>query len=145
MAVSSENTGARLSKLVAVEQEVVAHRQQHVHVRFEREARQQLREPLLRFRQTLREQLLELIEDQQRMIVPAAPARDDVDGDARLLEVDQPRDGLGIARQLRRERVREGGERPIAWRRRRSHASRAARSARAPRAGTSSCPRPTAR
>ena len=51
------------------------------------------------------------------MIVPAAPAGHDLDSHARLLEVDQPRNRLGVSDQLGRERVCERGKGAVARRR----------------------------
>ena len=82
---------------VAVKEKVIAHRQQHVNVCVERDSSEQLRELLLNLGWTLGEQLLELIEDQQRFTLLATPASHHVDGDAWLLEINQPGDSLGIA------------------------------------------------
>jgi hypothetical protein len=63
--------------VVAAHEEVVPQRQQHVDVRFRGEASQERREALLRVRLVQREQLLELIDDEQRGLVCLPPPAHD--------------------------------------------------------------------
>jgi hypothetical protein len=85
---------------VAVEQEVVPHREQHVHVGLEGQPAQKLGEAPLYLGRVQREQLLELVHDQQRLAVTPAPAPDHPERHLGILEADQLAKGLGISRQL---------------------------------------------
>ncbi len=85
-----------------MEEEVVAHREQHVDVGLERQPSQKLGEALLHLGRVLREQLLELIDDQQSLVVLPAPAAEQRDGHLHLLEPHEIPHRLGVAGELRR-------------------------------------------
>ena len=100
---------------VTVDQEVVAHREQHVHVGFNSETPEEVREARLYIRSAECEQLLELVHDDQGVVVFRAPATDHGEGLLGILDLQELIDGLLVGRQLRRERTRQRHEwcRPI--------------------------------
>ena len=86
--------------LVAPGQEVVAHRNQHAHVGFEDQATDQFREPRLLFGRAEREQLLELIQDEHRLVVPLPPAPGGRHIGVCVVFAQQGDDCLGVAGEL---------------------------------------------
>ena len=126
---------------MALEQEVVAHGQQHVDVGLEDEPAEQLGEARLHLGRVQREQLLELVHDQQRVVVPVPPAGDDRDRDVRVVDARAALHRLGVARQLAGQRLASDGDGALPGVQR-TIRQPAARRASARRAGTSSCPRP---
>ena len=126
-----------------MEEEVVPHRQQDVDVGFEGQAAQELGEGALHLRRVQREQLLELVHDDQAMLVPLAPLRDQPTATLGLLEAQQRVHGARSPRAAaRRQGPGQIGEGAVARRGDDRTASRRAASAAVRPAGTSSCPRP---
>jgi len=102
--------------LLAAQQEVVPDREQDVDVRLEDETREQGREARLHIGWIQGEQLLELVDDDQRFGMVTSPAAEQVDRDVGVLEPQHLAHGVGVARDLRDERLPEGDERGVARR-----------------------------
>ena len=85
---------------VAVHQKVVTHAQKNVHVGLHGQTCQELGKRLLHHVPVEREQLFELVDDQQRIAVTAAPAGDDVDRHVCILEAQQLANGVGVTGEL---------------------------------------------
>jgi len=96
--------------VVAAHEEVVAHAQEHVHVRLEGDSADEVGEACLHAGLVLGEQLLELVDGHQGVAVSPAPAAEELDGDLRLLETNHQADGLGVAGHLRCDGLSEGDE-----------------------------------
>ncbi len=90
--------------------EIVAHGEQHVDVRLARQPTEQLREPRLDLGRALGEELLELVDDEQRLVVALAPARDDRETGVVGGQLEEGGQGLGVVAEVRRQRPRQGGE-----------------------------------
>ena len=81
---------------VAVDQEVVPERQDDVGIGFEHEPGEELRESRLDRRRVLGEQLLELIDEDERVLVPGAPSGDGRHGRVGVVESDERLERRGV-------------------------------------------------
>ena len=97
--------------LVAPDEEVVPHREQHVNVGVLREPAEELGEPCLGLRAIEREQLLELIHHEERLAVALAPPPQHGEGDVVVVEAQKLLHRLRVACHLGGQRLREGRHR----------------------------------
>ena len=93
--------------VVAAHQEVVAHREENVHVGLGRETAEEGREARLALRRVEGEELLELVHDHDGRDVPAPPAGEEREGALRVVESHQEPERLGVAREVGREALAE--------------------------------------
>ena len=97
-----------------MDEEVVAHGEQHVHVRLERQPPEKLGESGLDFGPVQCEQLLELIHDQQRLFVAFPPPGDQPHRNVGMLEPQQLAYRLGVTGDLSRQLLGQGNHRRAA-------------------------------
>lgn len=100
--------------LGAAEEEVVAKREDHVDVGFFGEPAGERRDRGLDLGAALREELLRLVDDDESFGMACAPASESLEQAGRFSAprqlgqtAQQPGDGLGVSRGLRRQRLRE--------------------------------------
>ena len=103
--------------LVAPHEEVVPHREEHVHSGLAGEPAQQLGETRLRLRRAEREQLLELVHHEESLRVGLAPPHERLERLARVLESHEPPQRLDVALQLGREGLPQHQQRRVPGRR----------------------------
>ena len=97
--------------LPAPHQEVVPQRQEHVHVPVLRQPPEEGREPGLRLLRVEREELLELVHHQERLGMRLPPAQEHLERRLRVLEPHELSQRLGVAGQLRCQRLAQHQER----------------------------------
>ena len=85
---------------MTVEEEVVAHGKQNEDIGFKHQAAKQLGKSCLGFNRVLGEQLLELVDDEERVFVAPTPVGDCGDHPVKVLWLQEGLHRIGIARQL---------------------------------------------